>query len=172
MSERPKAAVPQVLSSWSSSRQLRLWLSWLLSTPSLVGAPLLLLGTWDPLRRPRLLCSTVRKSSVAPQRGIIFSQICRNTLQAVAWGFSGGPGHKFTAKTIVLEKLKELWMQVCESKICACLSFPVPLILGAVESVCLLVIPASFRARGLAFLRPSQCAELLAGVKLCNGEGV
>lgn len=36
---------------------------------------------------------------------------------AFAWrceGFRGGPDHKFTTKAAVLEKLKELWVQVCE----------------------------------------------------------
>lgn len=54
----------------------------------------------------------------------------------------------------------------------ACESSLVPFILKAVESICLLVIPVSFRARDLAFPRPLQCAELLPGVKPCNREGV
>lgn len=162
MSERPKAAVLQGRSSWSSSRQPRHWLSWQLSTPSLLGAPLLLLGTWDPPHRPRLWCSMVRKSSAALQRETCLPRTAEARCEQQWEGFSRGSVHKFTTNLAELEKLRELWVRLkCNS---VCESIAVPFILGTVESV----IPDSFRARDLAFLSLSGSEELLLGVKLCQ----
>lgn len=108
MLERPKAAVLQGRSSWSSSRQPRRWRSWQLSTPSLLGAPLLLPGTWDPPHRPRLWCSTVRRSSAAPQRGTCSPRTAEAHCEQRWEGFSRGSVHKFTTNLVELEKLREL----------------------------------------------------------------